>query len=398
MELTLDYPKAKFEADNNLADPNVVSKYKIAADIANATLALVLEKVGAGVSTFALCRYGDDLIQAYTSKMFKESEKGVAVPTCITVNNLVQYYTPLPSEAYTLKGGDVVKIELGAHIDGYIGTAAHTTVVNVDPSQPVTGSAADVICAAYYAQEAILRMMKPGVTNTDITRVITETAAYFRCKPVQDTFSAQMKRFVLRANKEVDNRFDPEMPQRELEKREFALEHNEVYSLNIVLSSGDGRVKDSEHKAMVYQRNVNKSYALKMKSSRQAYSEINAKHTVFPFAMSALSNNQARLGLPALVTHGLVMPLFTTRGSMPSDLIAQFKLTVLITATGAIRTTMPQTLPYVHSQYTVPTGTTIAQLLQTSEVKNPKAPKGLPDVDVVFGAVVPESQDVEMEL
>jgi hypothetical protein len=94
-----------------------------------------------------------------------------------------------------------------------------------------------------------------------------------------------MKRFVLRANKEVDNRFDPEMPQRELEKREFALEHNEVYSLNIVLSSGDGRVKDSEHKAMVYQRNVNKSYALKMKSSRQAYSEINAKHTVFPFAM-----------------------------------------------------------------------------------------------------------------
>lgn len=94
-----------------------------------------------------------------------------------------------------------------------------------------------------------------------------------------------MKRFVLRANKEIDNRFDPEMPQRELEKREFTLEHNEVYSLNIMLSSGEGKVKDSEHKAMVYQRNVNKSYALKMKSSRQAYSEINAKHTVFPFAM-----------------------------------------------------------------------------------------------------------------
>lgn len=54
--------------------------------------------------------------------------------------------------------------ELGAHIDGYIGTAAHTTVVNVDPSQPVTGSAADVICAAYYTQEAVLRMMKPGTT------------------------------------------------------------------------------------------------------------------------------------------------------------------------------------------------------------------------------------------
>ncbi|KAI8581801.1 hypothetical protein K450DRAFT_278871 [Umbelopsis ramanniana AG] len=398
MELTLQYPQAKFEADNDLADANVISKYKIAANIANATLAMVLEKIAPGVSTFAICRYGDELIQAYTSKMFKEAEKGVAVPTCVTVNNLVQYYTPLASEAYTLKAGDVVKVELGAHIDGYIGTAAHTTVVNVDPSQPVTGKAADVIAAAYYAQEAVLRMMKPGTSSTDISRVIAETAAFFRCNPVQDTFSAQMKRFVLRASKEVDNRIDPEMPAHELEKREFTLEHNEVYSLNIVLTTGDGRVKDSEHKAMVYQRNVNKSYALKMKSSRQAYSEINAKHTVFPFAMSALSNNQARLGLPALLTHGLVTPLFTTRSSMASDIVAQFKLTVLITATGAIRTTMPQTLPYVHSEFSVPAGTATATLLQSSDVKNPKAPSGLPSVDVVFGAAVPEEQDVEMEL
>jgi methionine aminopeptidase len=42
--------------------------------------------------------------------MFKESDKGVAFPTCISVNNLVQYYTPLPSDAYTLKAGDVVKM------------------------------------------------------------------------------------------------------------------------------------------------------------------------------------------------------------------------------------------------------------------------------------------------
>ncbi|KAI9285082.1 peptidase M24, structural domain-containing protein [Umbelopsis sp. AD052] len=398
MELTLQYPQAKFEADNDLADANVISKYKIAANIANATLAMVLEKIAPGVSTFAICRYGDELIQAYTSKMFKEAEKGVAVPTCVTVNNLVQYYTPLASEAYTLKAGDVVKVELGAHIDGYIGTAAHTTVVTVDPSQPITGKAADVIAAAYYAQEAVLRMMKPGTSSTDISRVIAETAAYFRCNPVQDTFSAQMKRFVLRASKEVDNRIDPEMPAHELEKREFTLEHNEVYSLNIVLTTGQGRVKDSEHKAMVYQRNVNKSHALKMKASRQAYSEINAKHTVFPFAMSALANNQARLGLPALLTHGLVTPLFTTRSAMTSDIVAQFKLTVLITATGAIRTTMPQTLPYVHSEFSVPAGTDTATLLQSSDIKNPKAPSGLPSVDVVFGAPVPEEQDVEMEL
>lgn len=51
--------------------------------------------------------------------MFKESDKGVAVPTCVTVNNLVQYYTPIPSEAYTLKAGDVVKMYVPVRFIGY---------------------------------------------------------------------------------------------------------------------------------------------------------------------------------------------------------------------------------------------------------------------------------------
>jgi methionine aminopeptidase len=64
--------------------------------------------------------------------------------------------------------------ELGAHIDGYIGTAAHTAVVSVDSSQPVTGKAADAICAAYYAQEAVLRMMKPGTTVSNLNYYSTQ--------------------------------------------------------------------------------------------------------------------------------------------------------------------------------------------------------------------------------
>jgi hypothetical protein len=38
MELTLQYPQAKFEADNELSDANVISKYKIAANIVNGML------------------------------------------------------------------------------------------------------------------------------------------------------------------------------------------------------------------------------------------------------------------------------------------------------------------------------------------------------------------------
>ena len=53
--------------------------------------------------------------------------------------------------------------ELGAHIDGYIATAAHTVIVNPEPSQPIQGRAADVVCATHYALEAAIQMLRPGV-------------------------------------------------------------------------------------------------------------------------------------------------------------------------------------------------------------------------------------------
>lgn len=174
--------------------------------------------------------------------------------------------------------------ELGAHFDGYVATAAHTTVVPLSPTEPLQGRAADVICATYFAHEAAQRMLRPGVKSSEITRVINEIAAYFRCKPVEGTFSSPMKRFVLRAGKDIENQFPEGLTVQELEKCDFEIEANQVYQMNIVLTTGDGSVKVSEHKPHVYQRDVNKSYQLKMKAARIAYNEINEKFTVFPFA------------------------------------------------------------------------------------------------------------------
>jgi methionine aminopeptidase len=40
---------------------------------------------------------------------------------------------------YVLQNGDVVKVDLAVHIDGYIATAAHTTIVNPTPTEPFFG-------------------------------------------------------------------------------------------------------------------------------------------------------------------------------------------------------------------------------------------------------------------
>lgn len=96
-------------------------------------------------------------------KKEKEIKKGIAFPTCLSVNNCICHFSPTKNDPdYELKEGDVVKIDLGAHIDGFIAVAAHTVVAKSDAEAKVKGRAADVILATYWASQAALRLLKPG--------------------------------------------------------------------------------------------------------------------------------------------------------------------------------------------------------------------------------------------
>jgi len=78
----------------------------------------------------------------------KKTEKGIGFPTCLSVNEVCGHFSPLKSEPATLGDGDLVKIDLGVHIDGFIALAAHTVTVG---DSTVTGKKADVILAAQQA-------------------------------------------------------------------------------------------------------------------------------------------------------------------------------------------------------------------------------------------------------
>ncbi|NWI77580.1 PA2G4 protein, partial [Dryoscopus gambensis] len=96
-------------------------------------LRAVVEAASAGASVLGLCEKGDALIMEETGKIFKkekEMKKGIAFPTSISVNNCVCHFSPLKSDQdYILKDGDLVKIDLGVHVDGFIANVAHSLVL-----------------------------------------------------------------------------------------------------------------------------------------------------------------------------------------------------------------------------------------------------------------------------
>ena len=146
----------------------------------------------AGISVVEVCEFGDAIIEGQVAKAFKSAriEKGVAFPTCVSVNECVGHYSPLRGDSKVINAGDAVKIDLGVHIDNFIAVAAHTIVVG---AETVTGTQADVIQAAYTAAEVAVRTIKPGNTNTQVTAAIANVAKAFGVTPVQGVLMHQMK-------------------------------------------------------------------------------------------------------------------------------------------------------------------------------------------------------------
>jgi len=334
------------EQQLEIPHPDVVTKYQSAGAIANRALAEVVKEVAPGKVAVDLCALGDKIINEEVVKIYSKGkiDKGVAFPTCISVNNCAGHYSPLSDDrSVILQEGDVVKIDLGVQIDGFISQVAHTVVATANASAPTTGRKADVICAAHYASEIALRLIRPGRKNTEVSEAISKVAKQFGCEPLEGVLSHQLKRYVIDGNRVILNK-----PTLEHKVEEFEFEDNQVYSVDIVMSTGEGKAKEAETRTTIYKRAVDQTYLLKMKASRYVFNEITKRFPTFPFTLRALDEKTARLGITECLKHDLVNP-YPVLYEKSNEFIAQFKFTVLLLPSGSQKLTS-HALPYVSSE------------------------------------------------
>jgi curved DNA binding protein len=315
--------------------PASIDKYKTAAGIANQVLAKLVAECQPNVRIAELCLLGDRLITEALGTVFnkdKKMDKGVAFPTCVSRNNVVGHFCPLPSDLSVLEEGDVVKIDLGVQIDGFTAVVGHTAVATADPAVAVSGRRADAVCAAHFAAEAALRLLRPGKKNTDVTEAIAKIAESFKCQPVEGVVSHQMKRFVIDANKTIANRAStPGQPSSSPAVSEITFEEGEVYAIDIVMSTGEGKVFEGDVKTTIYKRAVDHTYSLKLKAARALLSEATKRFSTYPFTIRnlQLDERQVKLGLTECTKHQLLEP-YPVLLEKEGEFVAQMKFTALI--------------------------------------------------------------------
>lgn len=326
-------PGDEKEEVEDITNPDVVTKYRTAGDIVNKALAFVAEQCKDGAKIVDICEAGDKFILEQTATIFKgkKIEKGIGFPTCVSVNNVVGHFSPLKDDDRALAKGDVAKIDLGVHIDGYIAVSAHTVVV--EGEQEITGRTADVVLAAHYAAEAAIRMVKPGVKNQDLTEMFTKVADEFKVSVVGGVLSHEMSRFVIDGEKVIISKTEPDQ-----KVDDFEFEPNQVFAMDIVMSTGDGKCKEVDERTTVYKRAVDTTYQLKMKYSRALLSEINKNHPTFPFTIRDMDESKTRIGIKECKDHELVHA-YPVLWEKQGETLAHFKFTCLLMPTGTIKIT-----------------------------------------------------------
>jgi len=391
------------EEVTDLSYEAVTTKYRTCGDIVNKALEKVMAACVHDADVATLCELGDNYMTTETGKLYnkvkasdkdkdpkdrKKIEKGIAFPTCISINEIVGHFAPLKGESRVIKNGDLVKIDLACHIDGFICAAAHTILVG---DATVEDRRADVAHAAWNAAEAALRLVKVGGKSSEITKAFGKVAEEFKCNPIQGVKSHQLKKFVIdgaRAIPSTNNFEDKVEP--------FEFETNEVYCIDVAMSTGEGVGRQAELRSTVYKRNVEANYNLKTQKARQFISEVNRRFPALPFGLRNIEDEQvARIGVAEAKRHELLEE-YPVLKEKDGNFVAQFKFTVLLLPSGTKKITG---FPFAQKTQLATSceiaDTDLKSLLSTSaNKKNKKNRKAKDATDKEGGADAPETSEL----
>ena len=121
-----------------------------------------------------------------------------AFPTCLSIDHVAAHYSPVHNDRLTLKRGNVVKLDLGAQVDGYIADTASTVEVG-------TRNWTDLIKASEVACETAIEVCRPKTPTRLLGSAIERAIESYGFKPISNLTGHTIERYRLHAGKSIPN-------------------------------------------------------------------------------------------------------------------------------------------------------------------------------------------------
>jgi methionyl aminopeptidase len=286
----------------------VLDKYRKAGKILAEIRGEAIAKVKEGVLLLEVAEF--------VEKSIRERRGEPAFPCNISLNEEAAHATPSIDDE-TVFGNDLVKIDIGVHIDGYIGDSA----VTVD----LSGEHGELVRASEEALNEAIKIIRDGISTVEVGEVIENAIRGRGYRPVVNLSGHGLARY--------NSHAPPTIPNVRYEHG-VILTENDVVAIEPFATDGAGKVMES---GTVEIYGLIKAKPVRVNEAKKLLEEIE-KYQGLPFAKRWLPRERLDLALRTLKTVGALREYPVLREE-EKGLISQAEHTVIVTKDGCEVTT-----------------------------------------------------------
>ncbi|HLC96321.1 MAG TPA: type II methionyl aminopeptidase [Candidatus Nanoarchaeia archaeon] len=198
---------------------NYLKAGKIAAEV----LSYGKDLIRKGSKVLDVCNKVEEKIAAFDAKP--------AFPAQISMNEIAAHYCPEDDDEAIFQD-QLVSLDIGVHVDGYIGD----TAVTVD----LSGEHSDLVKASQEALKAAIEKVGVGVKISEIGRAIEQTITSAGFQPVRNLSGHGLDQYNVHCSPTIPN-FDTKGPE-VLEKGVIAIEPFATDGIGLIQEKGDASV------------------------------------------------------------------------------------------------------------------------------------------------------------
>ncbi|VVB75942.1 Methionine aminopeptidase [Candidatus Tiddalikarchaeum anstoanum] len=238
----------------------------------------------------------------------------LAFPLNISFNEFAAHDTPNFKDDKVFQKGQVVKLDLGAQINGYVGDTAFTVEIG-------TAVYKELIKASEKAFWEAMKVIKPGVKLCQVGRVINDTIRSFGFNPITNLGGHGVGKYDLHSGLFIPN-FD--------NGNKNTLKDGDMIAVEPFATTGKGYVINSSMEKIHALVSVK---PVRTESGKKILTFIKENFNTLPFAERALykkfSQVDVKLGLKELKNNGALRSYPLLKEEM-NGVVSQFEHTILV--------------------------------------------------------------------
>jgi len=294
-------------------DDEAFEKLRLSGKILRETREELKNFVRESMPIIEVCEKAEELIRRKGGKP--------AFPCNVSINEVAAHYTSPPNDTLRIPEKSLVKVDVGAHVDGYVTDTAVTVCFNPEYREMVD--------AAEQALKRAVEAIRPEISTSRLGALIEQTIKARGFKPISNLTGHSVGRYLVHAGTSIPN----------VAHLSFTkLKVGEAYAIEpfVTLPNAVGKVEDSPEATIfrfVKQKPLKNAYAKKLLK----YIEENFK--TLPFAerwlQGVVPKEHYKEAFQELLASKAIMsyPVFIEVSRKP---VAQAEHTVLIVEDGCL--------------------------------------------------------------